>query len=182
MLIQVVLRWMSGVALAMLAGSSVLATELSPLQRAALEDRVAVFQDDLLTRNMRGVLEIVPRRIMQHIAQQAGVTVGQVLNSAANQAEQLMGEVRIEGFDIDVAAASAHQTPTGTGYVLLPTQLVMETKGKRIQLTSDILAIEEDSDWRLMRVSDLRQLEILRLVYPEFSGVTFGRGTMQVLE
>lgn len=159
------------------------ARELTPDEKTALGERVEFFVAILNASDFENTLSITPPRIFAHIADQAGVTVEEVLTQTKAQIREVMGAVTIESFAAEFENVRYLETGDGTPYALIPTETTMSMPELgRVRTTSQTLALIDSGEWYLVRVDEIQQLLILREVYPEFVGVEFPSGSTQVLQ
>lgn len=93
-----------------------------------------------------------------------------------------LASVQIEAFKFDIANAEYRELASGNPYAPVPTELVArDANGVRTRFRSQTLALLDGSRWYLARLQDPQQLLPLREAYPEFTGVEFPRGSMELL-
>ena len=155
------------------------ARDLSPSEQDKLKTRIERFSTALNTQDFETVGRTVPPKIFEFIAGDAGISVDQLRSALTAQMQMALAAVKITEFTMDTRAISVGETPDGTPYALIPTKTVMETGGQTIEAKSHTLALIDDADWYLLRVSDQQQVTILRKVYPAFANVKFPEDSMQ---
>jgi hypothetical protein len=157
------------------------ARSLTQAEQASLTEVVHAFDAAMRSANYVGIMQVVPSRVLEHIAGKAGVDVEHLTKAIAQQMAEVFAQVKIDSFGIDLAAAEHRELTNRTPYVLIPTEVVMTAGGQKTAFRSHTLAILDDGAWYLLRVSDAAQLEIMRQVYPEFVDIEFPRGSMEAL-
>ncbi|WP_243374699.1 hypothetical protein [Microvirga solisilvae] len=157
------------------------ARDLTAAERAALDQTLLDFQKAITGRQMEQVLAVVPPRIMEHIAKQSSLDTATVRKGVIDKMSEAFANVSIRSFKMDMATADFRQLPSGTPYVLIPTELTMEVNAKAVEAKSQTLAIIDDSAWYLLDLSAKPQVSIFTQVYPEFAGVEFGGKTMKAV-
>ncbi len=169
-----------------LAASAAWARPLSDQEKAALAATVASFDAAMRNGDYARVAQTVPPKFIAAIARRAGGAppdqiVAAMIKSMQQTLEQ--GDVKIESFAMDLGAAIYKEHASGTPYVLIPTQTTMAVGGQgRVRERSHTLAVLDEGQWFLLRVSDAGQLQILREVYPEFTSVELPRGSTEILK
>jgi hypothetical protein len=159
------------------------ARSLTEAETAALADTVADFDAAMREGDYAAIVEVLPPRMLENIARQAGVPADELLVALKGQMDEIFASVELISFGMDVAAAEEHELPDGSPYALLPTTTVMEAEGLgRVRVESKTLGLLDDSTWYLVRVSDAAMVGVLRQVYPEFTGVEFPAETMTAVE
>ena len=158
--------------------------EVTPAQRAELAVVVGEFVTATRAKDTDRIIAATPQRVFAHIARTAGIPLEQLLPALSAQIKTVMSQVTFVEISMSMDDARYLQTPDGTDYVLIPTRMIMSMAGQpgRIKGEEFTLALIDEGEWRLMRVSETAQLQILRQVYPSFAGVVFPKGSMQILE
>jgi hypothetical protein len=174
---------LSTLALAALTAPA-LAQELAEDDRAAIAERIETFESIMQGGDMAALYDEMPQRLRSSIASQAGVSEEEVEVAMRAQVEAMMATATIDGFSMDLDAATVAGTPDGsTTYALIPTitEITMDGTGS-VRATSQTLALEDEGEWYLLRVDDPAQVALLGQVYPAFAGVEFVPGTMEPVE
>ena len=125
--------------------------------------------------------KVIPPRMLEHIAVRAGVGVDKLRSVIVEQMADLVEQVTLHSFGMDLTKAENRELADGTPYVLIPTETVMSMDGSKMAMRSHTLALLDGGVWHLVRISEAHQLEILRQVYPEYVDVEFPRGSMEAL-
>lgn len=182
-MIAVVLALGSGLAAAPALAQDTPKATLSAADRAGLDARIDQMSAMVEAGQYSAMVEFLPPRLIQTIADTFGVTADEAREASLLAVDEIMSEVTILVFDIDRAGARTFVTPDGSRqYVILDLNMLMETQGIRVKAVSPNLAFKDDGVWYMMDVNDPAQAEFLRKAYPEFEGVTFEPGTMDVIE
>jgi hypothetical protein len=182
-MIAVVLALGSGLAAAPALAQDTPKATLSAADRAGLHARIDQMSAMVEAGQYSAMVEFLPPRLIQTIADTFGVTADEAREASLLAVDEIMSEVTILVFDIDRAGAETFVTPDGSRqYVILDLNMLMETQGIRVKAVSPNLAFKDDGVWYMMDVNDPAQAEFLRKAYPEFEGVTFEPGTMDVIE
>lgn len=167
------------VALFAILAQAVHARDFSEVERSALKDRVSHFEAALKGNDFDTVGETIPPKILESIAAGAGVSVATLRGALKTQMQMTLASVKLVEFDMDTGTARFEQTTDGTPYALIPTRTLMETDGQKIEAKSYTLALIDDGNWYLLRVTDQQQVAILRKVYPSFASVQFPEGSVE---
>lgn len=152
--------------------------------RAAIEARVAAFDRVMSAGRVGDTLDFVPQRLLDAMARNAGVEPEAVRAAFAEEVGKLAHLLKFVSFDMDVGSATSAVTPDGSrGYMLIPTETVIEMPGAgRVRSVTSTLAMKDGDQWYLVRIEDAEQIVILRKVYPEFTGVEFPAGSITAVE
>jgi hypothetical protein len=175
------------VALFVLLAAGLLPAAARPLteaESAALAERVAAFDAAMRAEDYASIIEVIPPRVLSHIAERAGAPIDELRAALIGQIEELFASVTLESFGMDVAAAEERELPDGTPFVFIPTGLVMDLGAElgRMAVASQTLGMMDGSDWYLVRIGDAGMVEVLREVYPEFAGIEFPAETITALK
>lgn len=165
---------------AFLAAGPALAREITDDQRAALEARVAEFSATMTDGDMADLLGYTPPPVRATLAEMSGMDEAQLVEAMRAAMDAAMQGATIEGFSMDVDAATVEETPDGSrAFVLIPTTTDVAVEGQgTMRAASQTLALEDGGEWWLVRIDDPQQTMILAQAYPEFAGVTFPAGTV----
>ena len=159
------------------------ARAVNDTEKAMLAKVVSAFETAIKTPDYQSVVDMLPPKIMSAIAAKANLSVSFMRNAVVGAMASAMAKVSMESFSLDMSGAEYKELGNGNPYALIPTRTVMSAPDAgRFAQTSHTLGVLDDAKWYLMRVSDTKQLTILREVYPEFNGVKFPRGTMEALK
>lgn len=169
--------------LALLAAPA-LAQDVTDEDRAAIEARIAQFDDAMGQGDMAALFGYMPPKLMAYIAEQAGVPVEGLEDAVRAQLDAAMATVTVDEFGMDLDAATFQETPEGgRTYGLIPTTTTMTVDGAgTMRAESQTVALEDEGEWYLVRVDDPTQVAIIKAVYPEFADVEFQPGTMEAVE
>jgi hypothetical protein len=167
--------------LLLLGPSRTEARSLTETETASLAATVDAFDAAMKSNDLTAVIGTIPPRVLEHIASGAGVGVDELRGLLIKQMEEVLAQATIDSFGMDLAKAEHRELADGTPFALIPTETVMTIDGSKTAMRSHTLALLDEGAWYLVRVSDAKQLEILRRVYPEYVGVEFPRGSMEAL-
>lgn len=183
LVIAIVLGLGSGLgAVPVLAQDSSKAT-LSAADRAGLDARVDQMNGMVEAGQFSAMIEFLPPKVLQTIADAFGVTADEAREASRMVVDEVMSQVTIVDYHIDLAGAETFLTPDGSRlYVIFDISMLMETQGIRVKSVSANLGFMDDGVWYLMDPSDPAQAGFLRKAYPEFEGVTFAPRTMELVE
>jgi|EndMetStandDraft_4_1072995.scaffolds.fasta_scaffold356070_2 hypothetical protein len=161
------------------ASQSAWAREPTDAERQELNRTVIAYEGALAAKDMVAVFNAMPPRAFEYLSEKSGVSVDQMKAMVGKLAAKTTD--KLGPFDMNAKDAEFRELSDGTPFALIPTETIFSADdGQVIKSVSSTLAILEDGKWYLMRVNDARQLTILHAVYPEFTGVEFPRGTMEL--
>lgn len=159
------------------------AVQLTADERAGLEARVAEIAGYVDTGRFEVLVELLPPRIIPTIAEHFGVDEAQARAESKDTARTVMSSVTIIKYEIDTDDARAFVTPNGSRrYVLIDISMLMEAEGLQFRSVRSNLAFMDEGVWYFMDPSDPALAQFLRKAYPEFEGVRFDSGMMEVVE
>jgi hypothetical protein len=162
-----------------LVASAAWARPLTDEEKAALAVTVESFNAAMREGNHARVAQTVPPKVLAAIARRANMTPEAVVAAMVKAMQPLQSS--IESFGMDLGTAIYRELASGTPYLLIPTQTTMAVAGKRVRVGAHTLALLDEGKWYLLRVNNVPQVEILRKVYPEFTGVEFPSGSTEML-
>ena len=152
-------------------------------EAAALAAKIAAFDAAMRANDYGAIITVIPPPVLQHIADQAKVPLDQLEMALAEQMEQVLASVTLVSFGMDLDAAEHHELADGTPYLFIPTETVMEAEGMgRVKVDSFTLGMLDQGAWYLVRTGDAAMVDVLRQVYPQFTGVAFPAQTTTPLE
>lgn len=159
-------------------------TAQSDADRAAVAVLVNEFETAFRQNDMVGVMDFTPPGVWSNLADTLGVSVDDLREVTEIQMTQMMAQVTVEQFGMDVAAANGGVTQTGRPYFLIPSEMTMEVieTNQRIHARSDTLAFEDQGQWWLVRVQDANNRQMLVDAYPDLAQIDIAVGTMEVLQ
>jgi len=160
----------------------VAARDLTDAEKADLTEAVTAFEAAMSEMDFEKILSVTPPRITAHIADQAGMPIDELRKMTITLMRDAMGQVEIEEMGMDMENATYTATPDGTPYALIPTRTVVKAGDMRVASETASLALYDDGAWRLIRVDEQQQIDILRSVYPSFAEVELPTGETKILE
>lgn len=162
------------------APTPLVAQEISQADRLDIAARVAAFNDVMAANRVSEIVAFLPPRLLSMIAAKAGVSEEQIRVEMPRQMAAAFETVKLISFDMNMESATVGTTTgQGRGYMLMPTETVMELpEGQRLRSKSTTLALREGPQWYLVRVDSAAQILMLRDAYPEFAGVDFPSSSM----
>ncbi|OEO31468.1 hypothetical protein VW23_016335 [Devosia insulae DS-56] len=174
-------RFIAAIAVIATLSTPVFAAEFTDEQLEGLAARIESFDAAMKASDMSEVMDVVPPKVLDKIAANFNVTTEQLIEATQQQMDQVMKDVEIVSFAMDLEAAEYFETADGTPYALIPTETVMDLgeAGGKVKATSSTLGMFDEETWYLVRVEDAQQVAILKEVYPAFVDVEFPTGSME---
>ncbi|CAN7623131.1 hypothetical protein ASC89_15425 [Devosia sp. Root413D1] len=174
-------RLFAAIAVFAVLATPVFAAEFTDEQLEGLAARIESFDAAMKASDMSQVMDVVPPKVLDKIAANFNVTTEQLIEATQQQMDQVMKDVEIVSFAMDLEAAEYFETADGTPYALIPTETVMDLgeAGGKVKATSSTLGLFDEETWYLVRVEDAQQVAILKEVYPAFVDVEFPTGSME---
>lgn len=159
----------------------VFAAEFTDEQLEGLAARIESFDAAMKASDMSQVMDVVPPKVLDKIAANFNVTTEQLIEATQQQMDQVMKDVEIVSFGMDLETAEFLETADGTPYALIPTETVIDRgeAGGKVKASSSTLGLFDEETWYLVRVEDAQQVAILKEVYPAFADVEFPTGSME---
>jgi len=167
-----------------LSGGPASAQSVTEADRAQIQSRINELSALINQGDMVGAIEVVPPRLQDMISTRFGIPRDQLKAAMQEAMGPMLAQVKVDGYGMDLAAASVLNTPTGNRtYLLIPTWTEMTVQGAgRFRAETQTLAWQDEGQWYLIRVEDAPQQAMLREAYPELVGVEFPAGTTTQLQ
>lgn len=159
------------------------AQNVSPEDRATVSARFEAVHGEVVGGDMSAAMDMLPPGVIEAMAARYGATPEQAREAARDVAASVMGEVQVVEYRVDMDGAEMKRTPDGArSYLIVPLHMTLRMDGMTVRTLSPTLAFEVDDVWYVMNVEGAEQAAVLVEVYPEFRGVEFPKGTMEILE
>ena len=159
------------------------AVRLTADERAGLEARVAEMTGYVDAGRFYAMMELIPPRLFSTLAEHFGVDEAEARVGIRAGFQQMMSSVTIIEYEFDVDDARAFVTPDGSRrYAFVDLTMLVEDEGLRVRTTTPNLTFVDDGVWYMIDVSEPAQAAMFRKAYPEFEGVEFAAGTMEIVE
>jgi hypothetical protein len=153
---------------------SAAARDLTTVERSALARTVAQFDAAMRNKTIAVIIDIIPPRIVAHIASQHGIDATRLRGVMIQQTREVMNSAVIRAFRMDMAQTRYGATPNGTPYALIPTYTTIRSGGQDVEKRSNSLAMMDGRRWYLLDLNQPSRVAIFTQVYPEFQGVPLG--------
>ena len=171
------------IALCALMALPAAAREVTPDDRAAVAALIADFEEALEIGDFPGLIGFIPPQMISTIAGGAGIPEEDLLEIMIAGMAEAMEAVTFESFGMALDAATEGETAAGRPYMMIPTTSVMQIEEMgRVTATSTTLALQDGDRWLIARIDNDQQLDVLRRTFPDFEGIAFPAGTMEVGE
>lgn len=160
------------------------AETFGPEDRAAVQARIDHLDGMMRAGDLAGAIDVVPPRLLQAIADRAGLPKDQLRALMREQISGMLENITVVSFDMDLDAAPPLTTPDGSRtYLLVPMDLVLKVEGVgKMRARGHTLALEDEGQWYLIRVEDAPQIAFVRELWPEFAEVEFPAGTTEAVD
>lgn len=163
--------------------AAALARPVTEAERQALEKQITSFSQALQAKAYDDIADVTPPRLVDHLAKTAQMEPSELRRVMVEQMKVALTTVRIESFRFDMAKADYRELADGHPYALVPTELIaVDPNGGRTRFRSQTLALLDGNSWYLIRLQEAQHLLLLQKAYPEFAGVEFPRGSMELLK
>ncbi|MFS4439097.1 hypothetical protein ACMA5I_12850 [Paracoccaceae bacterium GXU_MW_L88] len=155
----------------------------SQSEMMTIAKRVAAFDRATRQRDVDGIMSVTPPAITEVIAERSGVDAEDLHQALRAQLSAMLSQIELESYSMDMPDATAHRTADGTPYLLIPTHTIINIPGTgRVESHSQTLAMEDAGVWYLVRISEAKQVALLREAYPSFAKEQFPEGTQILLD
>ena len=162
------------------------AKKISQTQKTGLITAIVSFETAMGKADYKTVINrSMPPALLNHIAAKFGMQGAdseKLKGLIIMQMSAAMQRVKMVSFGMDKKAIGYYEHSDGTFYALIPSHTIMEVKAKRFKASGQTLALMDGGKWYLLRVSEPRQVGMVRAVYPRFKSVEFKIGSMEVVK
>lgn len=175
-------RALAALALLLAFAVPAFAEALTAEQEAALTERVESFDTAMRENDMQEVMGVVPPKVLEKIAAQSGVSVDVLLAAMQEQMDEIMGNVEIVSFGMNLEGVEYTTFESGIVYGMIPTETVIDLgpdAGGKMRAKSQTLGLLDGDTWYLVRIDDPGQVAIIKEIYPEFADVEFPAGSVE---
>ena len=171
----------------MSAAVRVEAKELPAENKAKLMATIDMFLTAMKNRDFAKIVDLsISPALLRHIAVKSGIKssdqkdlAGFKKAIAGSMAKVFKQQVKLVSFVMDKKSITYHELPDGTIYALIPTQTLMAAKGRKFKATDQTLGLANNGKWHLLRINKPKQINMLKVVYPQFKNVEFKVGSME---
>jgi hypothetical protein len=169
------------VALALIAApmTAAMAREFTDTEKQGLAETIKGFDEAMGGGDFERIVATIPPKVLQSMADKFKLPIDQLRTSVIEQSKEALKTVTIVSYAMDLDHAEYKETADGTPYVLVPTETVMEVGKDKLRATAQTLAIFDEGQWYLVRVSEKAQVDIFKAVYPSFTDVEFPEGKLE---
>ncbi len=152
-------------------------------ERKKLEAVVKKFKTDFDSGNYQGVIDAVPPKVIATIAKNAGAPEAELKKFLVEQTTQMMQQVKVVSFAMDLDGVKIEKTSSGRHYALIPTSTIMEVPGAgKLKAENTTVGLVDDGKWYLARVESDQQQGMLINAFPDFKTIDIPSGTMDPME
>jgi hypothetical protein len=151
------------------------ARDMTTAERGGMEAAVTDYTDAYVTGDAARMVSYQPERLLAQMAEERGVKTLQMRVMLIAQLAGAMSKMTVESARFDISAAREEEQIGGEPYVAIPLkQVIRVANGKRIQGVSPSVAfMNEDGDWRLLRIESPAHRNTVAQVYPALANVGF---------
>jgi hypothetical protein len=138
---------------------------------------------DTAENDIEGILSVTPPALLATFAAMSGRNPDEMAVLMQAQMRELMAQVNVESYEMDLDVAQGAVTSTGRSYFVVPSRMTMEVIGAgRLLTTSETLVFEDGGQWWLVNVENPSMGLILAQAYPDLTGIEFAPATMEELQ
>ena len=162
------------------------ARPLTLIEANNLEQRLSDYVEALHNNEMGVLFQSVPVRVIQHMADSAGMTLASFVSSVETQLAQVLEaatfrDVQFLLENIDVTEAM-HPDGAVVIYSIIPLSFVMDdSKGQSVRIETQTIVLKENGVWSIARLGEPQQVLILQKVYPFLNSLEAPATTVTVL-
>ena len=153
-----------------------------PGLKSGLDRSVMQFEKDFKQKNFTGVLSVMPKQFLDHMAKKGNVSVSDLKGALIELMKRMEDTVKIVSFDMDSSKAKIRSTSKGRVYSLVPTTTTMDIKDRgRIEVTNHTVGIYDANKWHLVRIADQKTRDVMIQIFPSLSEINIPEPTKKVL-
>ena len=162
-------------------------TEVAPEQsEAGVVKVVADFKTAWESQNYDAMIDLsMPQPLLDQIIKQSGAPPDTSPEELSREIKKMMAGVlaqaKIIELSIDTDSASIMTSPTGRKHALVPSVTIVDVQGTRIRSTNSYLAFADNGRWFLTDSSSPESFEMLKVAFPDLSGLTIPEPKMEVI-
>ncbi len=147
---------------------------------------VADFKTAWESQNYDAMIDLsMPQPLLDQIIKQAGAPPDTSPEELSREIKKMMAGVlaqaKIIELSIDADSASIMTSPTGRKHALVPSVTIVDVQGTRIRSTNSYLAFTDNDRWFLTDSSSPESFEMLKVAFPDLSGLTIPEPKMEVI-
>jgi hypothetical protein len=157
-----------------LAAPAAWARSLTTQETAALAATVKCFETALREGNFDRMPTMIPPKVAAAIARRTGMTLDEI------RAAEVKSMQQFESFRFDLGKAVPKEFAGGAPYVLIPTEVIVAIRGRRVRSGLHTLALLDGGKWYLLSIGST-QLETTLDAYPELKGIEIPSGSTEIL-
>ncbi len=147
---------------------------------------VADFKTAWESQNYDAMIDLsMPQPLLDQIIKQSGAPPDTSPEELSREIKKMMAGVlaqaKIIELSIDTDSASIMTSPTGRKHALVPSVTIVDVQGTRIRSTNSYLAFADNGRWFLTDSSSPESFEMLKVAFPDLSGLTIPEPKMEVI-
>jgi len=159
------------------------AQSLTADDKAEMQISVDAFNTAFTNAEYDTIITSMPPKIKAFISEQANLSVEDLETAMIAQTEAALAAVTVETFAMNTDEASFGTTSEDRPYALIPTNTLMTIPDVgKVEGKSTTLALKDGGVWYLVRIEEQQQVELLLAVYPDFTGIDFPTGSVEIVE
>ena len=128
------------------------------------------------------VLAVTPPRMLDLMAQQAGMTTEALRAVTIAQTRDAFSRVTLESTSYDMDKATIGTSSTGRDYAMIPTTTIVKVGEDRVEATGSTLAVDDDGTWNLIRIESPAHMQMVGQAYPDLADLPLPPSSMRELE
>jgi hypothetical protein len=149
--------------------------EFGPDDMVAVQQLENDFARAFWNKDFAASIDMVPPPILDRIIADNNLDPATFRSMQLEQLENVADQIEIKSFDVVTETMTTGFTMTGRAYAMAPTQLIVTlANGFELELPSQTLFFEDNNVWFILRLDQPGQIDMLKAVYPEFTGIDLG--------
>lgn len=163
---------------------SVSANAYDKKDEAKIKQKVNQVITGVKQKNTDMILDTMPQKLFGFLAKKAKMTPQKAKEMMKKMTDRGMQDLPVDKMKYEVIYSKAriNKSSTNREYVIFPTKTVFDMDSQLIKSTGNLVAIEDDNNWYIMRIENAQQTDILKQIYPDIKKYDIYKTTTEVKE
>lgn len=149
----------------------------------AITAKVNQIKQGMQTKDAKMILDTMPQKFFGVLANRANTSEGQARQTLENlTAKLLKSDPYKKDYMIDYSKARASHSDTGREYAVFPSTCRLENDSQTITNKGNLIAVEDDESWYLMRIDSDAHVAMFREMYPDIKSIELFEKSFDVQE
>lgn len=137
-----------------------------------LSDSTQAYATALQTANFDAVLNEIPPRILEKLAEQSKVSKDQFRQIMVDQMKQLAATYKVDKITISQSRKRSGEFNDGTPYFVIPSEFIITANNQdKKRVKGELVAILDNNQWYFVRGDDATTLSTMTELFPGFEKI-----------